>query len=61
VKGANSVKLFGPDLVTLEKIAGQIRDQMAKVRGSPTSASSSRWASRPCGSTSIAKRPRAMA
>ncbi len=33
VKGANSVKLFGPDLETLEKIAGQIRDQMAKVRG----------------------------
>ncbi len=33
VKGANSVKLFGPDLVTLEKIANQMRDQMAKVRG----------------------------
>lgn len=33
VKGANSVKLFGPDLETLEKIAGQLRDQMAKVRG----------------------------
>ncbi len=33
VKGANSVKVFGPDLETLEKIAGQIRDQMAKVRG----------------------------
>lgn len=33
VKGANSVKLFGPDLETLEKLAGQIKDQMAKVRG----------------------------
>ncbi|MCW1381889.1 CusA/CzcA family heavy metal efflux RND transporter [Novosphingobium sp. KCTC 2891] len=33
VKGANSVKLFGPDLATLETLAGQIRDQMAKVRG----------------------------
>lgn len=33
VKGANSVKLFGPDLNTLERLATQIRDQMAKVRG----------------------------
>jgi cobalt-zinc-cadmium resistance protein CzcA len=33
VKGANSVKLFGPDLDTLEKIANQIKDEMAKVRG----------------------------
>ncbi|EGD59380.1 heavy metal efflux pump CzcA [Novosphingobium nitrogenifigens DSM 19370] len=33
VKGANSVKLFGPDLETLERLAGQIKDQMATVRG----------------------------
>ncbi len=33
VKGANSIKLFGPDLATLEKLAGQIKDQMARVRG----------------------------
>lgn len=33
VKGANSVKLFGPDLATLEDLASKIRDQMAKVRG----------------------------
>jgi cobalt-zinc-cadmium resistance protein CzcA len=33
VKGANSVKLFGPDLVTLERLATQIKDQMARVRG----------------------------
>ncbi|NML95613.1 efflux RND transporter permease subunit [Novosphingobium olei] len=33
VKGANSVKLFGPDLATLENLAGQIRNQMAKVHG----------------------------
>jgi cobalt-zinc-cadmium resistance protein CzcA len=33
VKGANSIKLFGPDLATLESYAGQIKDRMAKVRG----------------------------
>lgn len=33
VKGANSVKLFGPDLATLEKTATAIKDQMAKVHG----------------------------
>lgn len=33
VKGANSIKLFGPDLETLEKYANQIKDQMSKVRG----------------------------
>jgi len=33
VKGANSVKLFGPDLETLQKIANQIKDEMAKVQG----------------------------
>jgi multidrug efflux pump subunit AcrB len=33
VKGANSVKLFGPDLDTLQKIANQIKDEMSKVRG----------------------------
>ena len=33
VKGANSIKLFGPDLVTLEKYADAIKAEMAKVRG----------------------------
>jgi len=33
VKGANSIKLFGPDLATLEKYADAIKTQMAKVRG----------------------------
>lgn len=33
VKGANSIKLFGPDLPTLEKYADAIKAQMAKVRG----------------------------
>ena len=33
VKGANSIKLFGPDLTTLEKYADQIKAQMSKVRG----------------------------
>ena len=33
VKGANSVKLFGPDLVTLERVAGQIKAAMGQVRG----------------------------
>jgi cobalt-zinc-cadmium resistance protein CzcA len=33
VKGANSVKLYGPDMAVLQKVASQIRDTMAKVRG----------------------------
>ncbi|UAK25173.1 efflux RND transporter permease subunit [Sphingomonas nostoxanthinifaciens] len=33
VKGANSIKLYGPDLPTLEKLADQIKDQMAKTQG----------------------------
>ncbi|MCU6454581.1 CusA/CzcA family heavy metal efflux RND transporter [Sphingomonas sp. A2-49] len=33
VKGANSIKLFGPDLTTLETYADRIKDQMGKVRG----------------------------
>ena len=33
VKGANSVKLFGPDLIVLEKLAGQVKDAMARVHG----------------------------
>lgn len=33
VKGANSIKLFGPDLPTLEKYADAIKAQMAKVKG----------------------------
>jgi heavy metal efflux system protein len=33
VKGVNSVKILGPNLETLTALAGQVRDQMAQVRG----------------------------
>ncbi len=33
VKGANSVKIIGPNLTLLEKFAAQVRDEMSKVRG----------------------------
>jgi cobalt-zinc-cadmium resistance protein CzcA len=33
VKGANSVKILGPNLETLEKVAAQVRDEMSQVRG----------------------------
>lgn len=33
VKGANSIKLFGPDLPTLEKYADAIKAEMANVKG----------------------------
>jgi cobalt-zinc-cadmium resistance protein CzcA len=33
VKGANSVKIMGPNLATLEQLANQVRDQMSQVRG----------------------------
>ena len=33
VKGANSVKIIGPNLQVLEQLAGRVRDQMAQVRG----------------------------
>ncbi len=33
VKGANSVKIIGHDLPTLEKLAGQVMDQMNHVKG----------------------------
>ncbi len=33
VKGANSVKIIGPNLHVLEKLAAQVNDEMAKVRG----------------------------
>ncbi len=33
VKGANSVKVIGPNLNKLEELAAQVRDQMAQVRG----------------------------
>lgn len=33
VKGANSLKIFGSDLATLEAIAAQVQAQMAQVRG----------------------------
>jgi cobalt-zinc-cadmium resistance protein CzcA len=33
VKGANSVKIAGPNLETLTRLAGQVQDQMGRVRG----------------------------
>ena len=33
VKGANSVKVIGPNLEVLEKFATQVMDEMAKIRG----------------------------
>ncbi len=33
VKGANSIKIVGPDLVTLEKIAKDAMEEMSKVQG----------------------------
>jgi cobalt-zinc-cadmium resistance protein CzcA len=33
VKGANSIKIVGPNLETLEKVAAQVRDEMSQVRG----------------------------
>ncbi len=33
VKGANSVKIAGPNLETLTELAGQVQDQMSLVRG----------------------------
>lgn len=33
VKGANSVKIVGPNLETLTQLAGQVRDEMIQVRG----------------------------
>ncbi len=33
VKGANSVKIIGPNLVRLTELAEQVRDQMSQVRG----------------------------
>ena len=33
VKGANSVKIFGPDLVTLERLSSRILAQLKQVRG----------------------------
>jgi cobalt-zinc-cadmium resistance protein CzcA len=33
VKGANSVKILGPDLVVLEKLADRVHDELSKVKG----------------------------
>jgi heavy metal efflux system protein len=33
VKGANSIKIIGPNLENLEKFAAQVRDEMSHVRG----------------------------
>ncbi|MBH9863975.1 efflux RND transporter permease subunit, partial [Clostridioides difficile] len=33
VKGANSVKIMGPNLAVLETLADQVRAQMAQVKG----------------------------
>ncbi len=33
VKGANSIKIIGPDLETLERVAGQVMEEMERVKG----------------------------
>jgi len=33
IKGANSIKIIGPNLEMLEKLAAQVRDEMSQVRG----------------------------
>src|SRR5208282_2043075 len=33
VKGANSIKIIGPNLQNLEKYAAQVRDEMQQVKG----------------------------
>ncbi|WP_214666291.1 efflux RND transporter permease subunit, partial [Escherichia coli] len=33
VKGANSVKIIGPDLQVLERLADQVQSEMSKVKG----------------------------
>src|SRR5260370_34307749 len=33
VKGDNSVKIFGPDLAELEKLAAKVRDKLRTVEG----------------------------
>ena len=33
VKGANSIKIFGPDLATLERLAGEAKAELAKIPG----------------------------
>jgi cobalt-zinc-cadmium resistance protein CzcA len=33
VKGENSIKIFGPDLTTLESLAGKVRDVLGEVNG----------------------------
>jgi len=33
VKGANSVKILGPNIAVLEKLAAEVRDQMSRVKG----------------------------
>ena len=47
VKGANSIKIIGPDLVTLEQLATQVKREMARCRASPT------WASSGCSASPI--------
>ncbi|MDE2423289.1 MAG: efflux RND transporter permease subunit [Betaproteobacteria bacterium] len=33
IKGANSIKILGPDLATLEKLADQVQAEMSKIKG----------------------------
>lgn len=33
IKGANSIKIVGPDLATLEKLADQVQTEMSKIQG----------------------------
>ena len=58
VKGANSVKIIGPDLSSSSRLAGRSSDhEMRSIRALPTSAFSGCWASPISTSRSIAKRP----
>ena len=42
VKGDNSVKIFGPDLDELEKLADEVKTQLTSIRGIAGSASAKR-------------------
>ena len=45
VKGANSIKIIGPNLAVLERIADEAMHEMAQVGGLPISVSSGSWGS----------------
>ena len=59
VKGANSVKIVGPNLAMLEKLADQVMAEMAKVQGVADLGIFRVWASPTSTSGSTARRRRA--